>query len=169
MSQKQFSILIGAGIFCALLFATPGLFRLYEDISDTGDTPVPPFEFLTKRLSWGENEVDVEFTLVLTREGPPEQLKTHSKGAMKVFVAAEITNTKEKPIEVQSLDFVLACGKVDLLTQSFMSSYSAKAITLKPREIQKLQTVVYITKDTLNGLMTGEVSISARGAFPEAL
>ena len=31
MTQKQFSILIGVGVFCALLFAAPGLYRLSKD------------------------------------------------------------------------------------------------------------------------------------------
>jgi TPR repeat protein len=31
MSQKQFLILIGAGIFCALLFAAPGLYRAFKE------------------------------------------------------------------------------------------------------------------------------------------
>jgi hypothetical protein len=31
MSQKQFLILVGAGIFCALLFAAPGLYQLSKD------------------------------------------------------------------------------------------------------------------------------------------
>lgn len=31
MSSKQFSILIGAGIFCALLFAAPGLYQFSKD------------------------------------------------------------------------------------------------------------------------------------------
>lgn len=166
MSSKQFLILIGTGIFCALLFAAPGLYRLYEDIADKGDEPIPPLEFLTKKLSWGENAADVEFTLVLTREGPPEQSRTHGKEGMKVFVAGEITNTKEKPMDVHSLDFMLECGKVVLLTQAFMN-YPAKPFTLKPKETKKLQTVVYLTKDTLKGLLTGEVSISGKAAFQE--
>lgn len=44
MSQKQFLILIGTGIFCALLFAAPGLYRVFKEseadkVSQTANEP----------------------------------------------------------------------------------------------------------------------------------
>jgi hypothetical protein len=55
MSSKQFSILIGAGIFCALLFAAPGLYELSNDYQrDTAREE-------GKRPKWDEITVTDEY------------------------------------------------------------------------------------------------------------
>jgi len=161
-------ILIGTAIFCALLFATPGLYKLYENIKEANKRVIPPFEFMTKSLSWKETGVDVTFTLVLTNDQPSEQAKTYSKDSNRIFVAAELTNTKDQAVDVTGLDFTLECGKVELLNHPFMS-YSGSPITLKPKEVRKLQASVYMTKETLMGLVTEAVTISGKASFSEGL
>lgn len=165
MSSKQFFILIGTGIFCALLFAAPGLHELYKDIRDARLPISPPTEFITKTSDYGDKEIEVEWSLVLTREEPPEQSKTADKHAKKVYVAADVKNKKDKAIELKSLNFILRSGKAHLLNQSVISYTNPSPI--KAKESTVLQFSIYITPDTLAGIVLGDVEITSTALFSE--
>ena len=80
MSQKQFLILIGAGIFCALLFAAPGLYRVSKEytMDKTRKTVDEPERKTPHTAAVRDNSSDMAPSLTKYQELKLEQVRERS-------------------------------------------------------------------------------------------
>lgn len=150
MSSKQFLILIGTGIFCALLFAAPGLHRLYKEINEReGNWSIPLWG--TARL--GNIDLEVKFSIFLTRENQPKESRGYNNLARKTYFVAELTNPIDKGIEIRDLilKVVMSDNQVEFIKQPFISNQSERVI-LKPKASAKIQVSSYQPIDMVSWL-----------------
>jgi hypothetical protein len=167
MSSKQFLILIGTGIFCALLFAAPGLHRLYKEMSSKPEPRGCLVECYPLTLVLGETKIEVEFTLLTTAESPPEQSRLYAKGSKRVYVVAELTNLTEKTVGLESLNLKLVQGKIVLVNET-VGGGTGKPLVLNPKGNTKIQSVIYCSETICDWLAAKKLDVDSE-AIPAAL
>ncbi len=139
-----------------MLLATPGLYRLYKDISGKPEPNGHLIECHPISLTSGERRISVEFTFLTTAEAPPEQSKNYSKGSRQVYVVAELTNLTEKPVGLESLNVKLVRGKVTLVNEPVWA-YMNEPLILEPNGKTKLQTVTCWAETICDWLVANEL------------
>jgi hypothetical protein len=160
MSSKQFFALIGTGIFCALLFAAPGLHRLYTEINKRdGNWSIPMWG--TARL--GNIDLEIGFSIFVTRETQPKESRGYNDLARKTYFVAELTNPIDKDIEIRDLilKVVMSDNKVEFIRQPFISNQSERVI-LKPKASTKIQVSGYQPIDIV-GWLDGKCEVLIEG------